>query len=63
MVYTYHFRLNPFKPEFPIVIFIMDEDDLMWVKTYRILPCIGKPVSGKSGLFNNVLTYREALTL
>ena len=44
----------PFKPEFTIVQaanrcrnsrLVVDEDDLMWFKTYRKLPCIGKLVS------------------
>ena len=54
--------INPFKPEFTIVIFIhykpriavvildlyvVDEDDLMWFKKWRKLPWIGKPVSWK----------------
>ena len=47
MVYTKIFsdsRVNPFKPEFTMVIFIhykpriaVDEDDLKWVKNYRKL--------------------------
>ena len=50
---------NTLKLEFTIVIFIkykpriaaaildLDEDDLMWFKNWRKLPCIGKPVSWK----------------
>ena len=48
--------INPFKPEFFIVIFIhykpriavaildLDEDDLMWLKNERKSPCFGQPV-------------------
>ena len=51
--------VNPFKPEFTIVIFIhykpriavgisrlvVDEDELTRFKNYRKMSCIGKPVS------------------
>ena len=55
----YRRRVNPFKPEFTIVIFIhykpqiavailvVDEDDLQWVKDSRKLPRIGNRFSWK----------------